>query len=47
VLGAVLLIVAMALVFPVLVFAGGMVLSALFGWLFTPDDAAESEGSAP
>jgi hypothetical protein len=47
VLGAILIIVAMVLVFPPLVFGGGMVLSALFGWLFTADEVAvESEGSA-
>jgi hypothetical protein len=46
--GAILIILAMALVFPPLVFGGGMVLSGLFGWLFTPDEiAAESEASAP
>jgi hypothetical protein len=39
VLGAVLIIVAMALVFPPLVFGGGLVLSALLGTLLSADEA--------
>ena len=42
-LGAILIIVAMLLVFPPLVFGGGMALSALFSWLFGPDDEPASE----
>jgi hypothetical protein len=38
VLGAVLIIVAMALVFPPLVFGGGLVLSALLGTLLASDE---------
>jgi hypothetical protein len=37
VLGAILIIVAMLLVFPPLVFIGGMVVSALSGWFFSAD----------
>ena len=40
-LGAILIIVAMALVFPPLVFGGGLVLSALFGALFSEPPTAE------
>ena len=36
-LGTILIIVAMLLVFPPLVFFGGMVVSALIGWLFSAD----------
>jgi hypothetical protein len=43
VLGAVLIIVAMALVFPPLVFGGGLVLSALLGTLLSADEADETE----
>jgi hypothetical protein len=45
VLGAILLIVAMALVFPPLVFAGGLVLSALFGLFFS--DSSDDATLAP
>ena len=38
-LGAVLIIVAMAIVFPPLVFGGGLVLSALLGTLLSADEA--------
>ena len=45
VLGAILIIVAMALVFPPLVFAGGLVLSALLGQVLKDDAEATHEGS--
>ena len=44
-LGAILIIVAMALVFPPLVFGGGMVLSALLGWALKSEVEATHEGS--
>ena len=44
-LGAILIIVAMALVFPSLVFGGGMVLSALLGWTLKDEAEATHEGS--
>lgn len=50
-LGAVLIIVAMALVFPPLVFGGGLVLSALLGTLLARDeprvDTAAGAGLSP
>jgi hypothetical protein len=45
VLGAILIIVAMAFVFPPLVFAGGLVLSALLGWASKEEAEATHEGS--
>jgi hypothetical protein len=45
VLGAVLIIVAMALVFPPLVFFGGLVLSALLGQTLKDEAEATHEGS--
>jgi hypothetical protein len=39
--GAILLVVAMALVFPPLVFGGGLVLSALFGHLLSTDGSTD------
>ena len=45
VLGAILIIVAMAFVFPPLVFAGGMVISVLLGWTLTDEGEATHEGS--
>ncbi len=45
VLGAILIIVAMALVFPPLVFAGGLVLSALLGQTLKDEAEATHEGS--
>jgi hypothetical protein len=47
VLGAVLIIVAMALVFPPLVFGGGLVLSALLGTLLSADEADEADETEP
>ena len=44
-LGAILIIVAMALVFPPLVFGGGMVLSALLGWSLKDEVEATHEDS--
>ena len=44
-LGAILIIVAMLLVFPPLVFAGGLVISALLGWALTTEAEATHEGS--
>ena len=46
-LGAVLIIVAMALVFPPLVFGGGLVLSALLGTLLGADGADEADEAEP
>jgi hypothetical protein len=45
VVGAVLIVVAMLIVFPPLVFAGGLVLSALFGWLFQTDEETGEEAA--
>jgi len=45
VLGAILIIVAMVLVFPPLVFGGGLVISALLGWTLTAEAEATHEGS--
>ena len=45
VLGAILIIVAMALVFPPLVFGGGLVLSAVLGWTLKEEAEATHEGS--
>ena len=45
VLGAILIIVAMAFVFPPLVFAGGLVLSALLGWAMKEEAEATHAGS--
>jgi hypothetical protein len=39
--GVILLVVAMALVFPPLVFGGGLVLSALFGQLLSTDGGTD------
>jgi hypothetical protein len=45
VLGAILIIVAMLLVFPPLVFGGGLVISALLGWGLKDEAEATHEGS--
>ena len=44
-LGAILIIVAMAFVFPPLVFAGGLAISAGLGWALKDEAEATHEGS--